>query len=59
MLVYVDKNTLFKVRSNSDAVVKTLAMSTEKLFKWFKDKTMKGNTDNIQLILSTADPNQT
>ena len=35
--------------------VKTLRMSAEKLFKWFKDNQIKGNKDKCHLELSTGD----
>ena len=41
---YADDNT-YKAFDNHDAVLKTLRMSAEKLFKWFKGKLMKGNID--------------
>ena len=33
-------------------------MSSEKLFKWFKDNQMKDNTVKFHLILSTGDSSQ-
>ena len=35
--------------------VKTLRMSAENLFKWFKDNQIKGNKDKCHLELSTGD----
>ena len=37
IICYTDDNTLYKTYGNVDAVVKTLRMSVEKLFKWFRD----------------------
>ena len=34
---YADDNTLWNACDNVDAVVETLRMSAEKLFRWFKD----------------------
>ena len=39
-----DDITFYKARENVDAAAKTLIMSTKKLFRWFKDNEMKGNT---------------
>ena len=55
---YVDDSILYKSCTNIDAVVKTLRMSAEKLFKWFKDIQMKDHTDQWNLILSTGDSNK-
>ena len=52
---YGDDNTLYKACGNVHAIVKTLRMSAEKLFKWFKDNQMEGNTDKYHLILSAGD----
>ena len=50
---YADDNTIYNACDNVDAVAKTLRMSAEKLFKWFKDNLLKFNTDRFHLILST------
>ena len=50
---YADDNTIYNACDNVDAVAKTLRMSAEKLFKWFKDNLLKENTDRFHLILST------
>ena len=34
---YADDNTIYNACDNVDIVAKTLRMSAEKLFKWFKD----------------------
>ena len=45
---YTDGNILCKI-------VGFFRMSSKKLFKWFKDHQMEGNTDKRHLILSTGD----
>ena len=42
---YADGNTLNKACDSVDVVVIILRMSGEKLFNWFKEYQMKGNTD--------------
>ena len=49
---YTNDNTLYKTYGNVDAAAKTLRMSAEKLFKWFRDNEMKGKTDKCHLILT-------
>ena len=61
ILWYVDMYNYivhYKSCANIDAVVKTLRMLAEKLFKWFKDIQMKDHTDQWNLILSTGDSNK-
>ena len=36
-----------------DDVINDLQLSAEKLFRWFSDNQMKGNTDKCHLIMST------
>ena len=36
-----------------DDVINGLQVSAEKLFKWFSDNQMKGNTDKCHLVMST------
>ena len=55
---YADDNALYKACGNVDAVVKTLRMSAEKLFKWFTDNQMQDITDKCPLILSTGNSNE-
>ena len=55
---YADNNALYKACDNVDAVVKTLKMSAEKLFKWFTDNQMQDITDKCPLILSTGNSNE-
>ena len=45
-----DDNTLYKAYDIIDAADKTLGMSAENLFKWFKDNQMEGNTDKCHLL---------
>ena len=56
--IYADDNTLSKECENVNAVTKTLRISSKKLFSWFKDNQIKGNTDRFHLILSAGDSNQ-
>ena len=44
-----DDITFCKARENVDAAAETLIMSTKKLFRWFKDNEMKGNTGKCYL----------
>ena len=52
---YVDDNTIYKACNNVDDVILYLQQSPEKLFKWFPDNQMKGNTDQCHLIMSSDD----
>ena len=56
--IYADDNTLFKGCENVNAVTETLRISAKKLFRWFKDNQIKGNTDMFHLIISAGDSNQ-
>lgn len=38
---------------NVDDITNDLQVSVEKLFRWFTDNQMKGNTDKCQLIIGT------
>ena len=50
---YADDNTIYQSGGNVDDVINGLKVSAEKLFKWFSDNQMKGNTDKCHLIMST------
>ena len=52
---YVDDNTIYKACNNVDDVILYLQQSPEKLFKWFPDNQMKGNTGQCHLIMSSDD----
>ena len=42
---YADDKTIYKEHKNINNLVKSLQNAAEKLFKWFSDKKMRGNTD--------------
>ena len=50
---YADDNTIYQSGRNVDNVINNLQLSVEKLFRWFSDNQMKGNTDKCHLIMST------
>ena len=50
---YADDNTIHQSGRNVDDVINNLQLSAEKLFRWFSDNKMKGNTDKCHLIMST------
>ena len=50
---YDDDNTIYQSGRNADDVINDLQLSAEKLFRWFSDNQMKGNTDRCRLIVST------
>ena len=52
---YADDNTIYKACNNVDDVILYLQQSPEKLFKWFPDNQMKGNTNQCHLIMSSDD----
>ena len=50
---YADDSMIYQSCNNLDDVKKGLHVSAEKLFYWFTDNKMKGNTDDCHLIIST------
>ena len=50
---YADDNTIYQSANNVDDVINDLQLSAEKLFRWFSDNQMKGNTGKCHLIMST------
>ena len=50
---YADDNTIHQSGRNVDDVINNLQLSAEKLFRWFSDDQMKGNTGRCYLIVST------
>ena len=50
---YVDDNTIYQSGRNVDDVINDLQLSAEKLFRWFSDNQIKGNTDKSHLTMST------
>ena len=51
---YADVDTIYQSGRNVDDVINNLQLSAEKLFRWFSDNQMKGNTDKCHLIMSTS-----
>ena len=49
---YADDNTIYKEHENIDELITSLQNAAAKLFKWFSDNQMKGNTDKCHLLLS-------
>ena len=50
---YADDNTIYQTGRNVDDTINDLQLSVEKLFRWFSDNQMKGNTDKCHLIMIT------
>ena len=48
---YKDDNTIYKEHKNIDDLITSLQDAAAKLFKWFSDNQMKGNTDKCYLLL--------
>ena len=55
---YADDNTIYKVGDNIDDVISSLQELSKKLFQWFSDNQMKGNTEKCHLIVSTKEPTE-
>ena len=56
---YANDNAIYKVcNCIRHDVIAYLQQSSEKLFKWFSDNQMKGNTNKWHLILSFNDSNE-
>ena len=49
---YADDNTIYKEHENIDDLITSLQDAAAKLFKWFSDNQLKGNTDKCHLLLS-------
>ena len=52
---YADDNTIYDIGDSINDVIASLQDSSEKLFKWFSDNQLKGNTDKCHLIVSSDD----
>ena len=52
MFNYAHGNTIYKEHENIDDLITSLQDAAAKLFKWFSDNQMKGNTDKCYLLLS-------
>ena len=53
---YADDNTIYDSGNSIDEVISSLQVSAEKLFQWFSNNQMKGNTEKCHLIVSTDEP---
>ena len=53
---YADDNTIYDSGNSIDEVISSLQVSAEKLFQWFSNNQMKGNTEKCHLIVSTDQP---
>ena len=51
---YADVDTIYRSGRNVDDIINNLQLSAEKLFRWFSDNQMKGNTDKCHLIMSIS-----
>ena len=47
-----DDNAIYKDVENIDDLITSLQVVAAKLFKWFSDYKMKGNTDKCHLLQS-------
>ena len=52
---YADDNTIYDIGDSINDVIASLQDSSEKLFQWFSDNQLKGNTDKCHLIVSSDD----
>ena len=55
---YADDNTIYDIGDSINDVIASLQDSSEKLFQWFSDNQLKGNTDKCRLIVSSDDPTE-
>ena len=53
---YVDENTLYDADNTIEEVISSLRESYEKLFKWFSDNQMQGNSGKCHMILKINEP---
>ena len=53
---YVDDNTLYDADNTIEEVISSLQESSEKLFKWFSDNQMQGNSGKCHMILRINEP---
>ena len=49
---YPDDNTIYKEHENIDDLITSLQDAAAKLFKWFSDNQLRGNTDKCHLLLT-------
>ena len=55
---YADNDTIYNIGDSINDVTAALQDSSEKLFQWFYDNQLKGNTDKCHLIVSSDDPSE-
>ena len=55
---YADDNTLYDAGNSIEDIISSLQESSGKLFKWFPDNQMQGNSGKFDLILSINEPAQ-
>ena len=53
---YANDNTIYDSGNSIDEVILSLKVSAEKLFQWFSNNQMNGNTDKYHLTVSTDEP---
>ena len=53
---YADHNNLYDAGKTIEDVISFLRELSEKLFEWFSDNQIQGNSGKYNLILSTNEP---
>ena len=53
---YVDDSTLYDADNTIEEVISSLRESSEKLFQWFSDNQMQGNSEKCHMILRINEP---
>ena len=55
---YADDNAIYDIGVSINDVIASLQDSSERLFQWFSENQLKGNTDKCHLIVSSDDPTE-
>ena len=55
---YAGNNTIYDIGDSINDVIASLQDSSEKLFQWFSDNQLKGNTEKCHLVVSSDDPTE-
>ena len=55
---YADNNTIYDTGDSINDVIASPQDSSEKLFQWFSENQLKGNTDKCHLVVSSDDPTE-
>ena len=55
---YADDDTIYDIGDSVNDVIASLQDSSEKLFQWFSNNQLKGNTNKCHLIVSPDDPTE-